>query len=279
MTLNQRIQQFYDQSSPLWLEMWGEHMHHGYYGADGKIRKNNQEAQRDLIEELLRWGEVASPRRILDAGCGVGGSARYLARKYDAEVLGVTLSPVQAERAAVYNEQAGLSRQVAIQARDIYTLSAADGPFDLVYSMESAEHMPDKAALLALFQQVLRPGGQFVMATWCHRSTTARPLTRKEQNQLAKLSRYYHLPPMIDIDRYRELALAAGFTDVRTDDWSRAVAPFWAAVIRSALSVRAVVGLLRAGPGTLRGAWAMRYMQAGFRSGLLEFGVLRAHRP
>lgn len=38
-TLYEQIQQFYDASSGLWEQIWGEHMHHGYYGADGTQKK------------------------------------------------------------------------------------------------------------------------------------------------------------------------------------------------------------------------------------------------
>ncbi|MGB8689203.1 MAG: SAM-dependent methyltransferase, partial [Microcoleus sp.] len=52
-TLYQQIQQFYDASSGLWEQVWGEHMHHGYYGPDGNLKKERRQAQIDLIEELL----------------------------------------------------------------------------------------------------------------------------------------------------------------------------------------------------------------------------------
>ncbi|MCB0617016.1 MAG: hypothetical protein KDC75_27045, partial [Phaeodactylibacter sp.] len=69
-TLNQRIQHFYDRSTALWLDTWGEHMHHGYYGEDGSEVKDHAQAQADLALELLRWGGMDKARRILDAGCG-----------------------------------------------------------------------------------------------------------------------------------------------------------------------------------------------------------------
>jgi tocopherol O-methyltransferase len=71
-TLYQQIQQFYDASSGLWEQIWGEHMHHGYYGADGSEKKDRRQAQIDLIEELLTWAEVQGASNILDVGCGVG---------------------------------------------------------------------------------------------------------------------------------------------------------------------------------------------------------------
>ncbi|MEM9980011.1 MAG: class I SAM-dependent methyltransferase, partial [Cyanobacteria bacterium P01_D01_bin.2] len=103
----ERIQVFYDESSRLWEQVWGEHMHHGYYGPDGRTdgrTDSPQEAQRILIEKILEWGSVPAsesvPQSILDVGCGIGGSTLYLAGKYRAQATGITLSPVQAARAA-----------------------------------------------------------------------------------------------------------------------------------------------------------------------------------
>jgi tocopherol O-methyltransferase len=43
--------------------------------------------------------ENERPRSIVDVGCGIGGSSRYLCKKYDAvNVKGITLSPFQAQR-------------------------------------------------------------------------------------------------------------------------------------------------------------------------------------
>ena len=60
-TIYQEIQQFYDASSPLWEEIWGEHMHHGFYGVDGKDEKDRKQAKIDLIEEILNWSGVQRP--------------------------------------------------------------------------------------------------------------------------------------------------------------------------------------------------------------------------
>ena len=52
------------------------------------------------------------PKKIVDVGCGIGGSSRYLARKYGAEVVGITLSPKQARRATEISASVGLSNKV-----------------------------------------------------------------------------------------------------------------------------------------------------------------------
>ncbi len=278
MELNTRIKDFYDQSTRLWLNTWGEQMHHGYYGADGSAVVDHRQAQLDMIEALLEWG--LAPKtvdRFLDAGCGVGGSSRYLALKFEgAEGLGCTLSPVQAEEGRAYNDQAGLASRLEIRAQDVYTLDpSVDGTFDFIWSMESAEHMADKEGLFRLFNRLLKPGGRLLMATWCHRSEPPR-LTTDDRRTLHKICELYHLPPMVSVPELAEAARRAGLDKVRTDDWSRAVYPFWGAVIQSGLDPRNWPGLLRSGMGTIRGAWAMRYMKRGFDTGAIAYGVLSA---
>lgn len=280
--LNQRIRDFYDSSTPLWLDTWGEQMHHGYYGPDGKRAVDHQQAQLDMIEALLEWSlapptgsrEVTS---FLDAGCGVGGSSRYLAQRYpDAKGLGLTLSPVQAERGRRYNQSAGLDDRLDIQARDVFRLdSATDGPFDLIWSMESAEHMGDKEGMFRLFRSLLKPGGTLCMATWCKRPEPP-DLSIQDQYSLKRICELYHLPPLVSIRELADAARAAGFNNLDTDDWSASVEPFWNAVIKSGLDPRNWPGLIRSGTGTIKGAWAMRYMRKGFATGAIRYAALRA---
>jgi len=99
--LEKEIKDFYDASSSLWENIWGEHMHHGYYGRNGRNKVPRRQAQIDIIEELLYWGNLHNPetppQNILDVGCGIGGSTLYLAQKFNATAPGVTLSPEQAK--------------------------------------------------------------------------------------------------------------------------------------------------------------------------------------
>ena len=279
--LNERIRDFYDQSTPLWLSTWGEQMHHGYYGPDGHRKVDHRQAQLDMIDALLEWGlaPTAGVERFLDAGCGVGGSSRYLAGRYPAaEGLGVTLSPVQAHRGNGYNRQAGVSDRVNLIAKDVFALTPANaGHFDLVWSMESAEHMADKEQLFTLFRSLLQPGGRLLMATWCHRDEPPY-LSPQEQHVLQQICKLYHLPPLVSVSELHAAAEAAGLQHVRSDDWSAAVEPFWGAVIRSGLDPRNWPGLVRAGMGTIKGAWAMKYMRQGFATGAIRYAVLSASR-
>ena len=169
--LYKQIQEFYDASSSIWEQIWGEHMHHGYYGVDGKQVKERRQAQIDLIEELLKWADVHSAKNILDVGCGIGGSSLYLAEKFGANATGITLSPVQAARAMERSLAMNLSQKARFMVANAQEMHFEDNSFDLVWSLESGEHMPDKTKFLQECYRVLKPGGTLIMVTWCHRNT------------------------------------------------------------------------------------------------------------
>ena len=170
-----------------------------------------------------------------------------------------------------------------------------DASVDLTWSLESGEHMPNKAQFVSELARVTAPGGRVIVATWCHRDLEDGEvdLKPKEQKLLAvseerkmeeawmetrgwlkglsvlralahpflfspplsppqRINKAYYLPPWCSGADYEALFKAAGLTDIRRDDWSASVAPFWGAVIRSALSVRGVRGLLGAGWKTIK---------------------------
>ncbi|HIK44173.1 MAG TPA: methyltransferase domain-containing protein [Leptolyngbyaceae cyanobacterium M65_K2018_010] len=282
--LSDQIRDFYDASSALWEEIWGEHMHHGYYGPTGTIRKDRRQAQIDLIDECLAWAEVTQASHILDCGCGIGGSALELANRFSARVIGITLSPVQANRATERAQAMGLGGEqppcAHFQVANALHTPFEDQSFDFIWSMESGEHMPDKVGFLQECYRLLKPGGQLLMATWCHRPTDslAGPLTIAEQRQLNWIYQVYGLPYVISLPEYEEIAHSCGFQAIQTADWSQAVAPFWDEVITSALSPAALVGLLKAGVRTMRGALALGAMRQGLYGGLIRYGLLGGRR-
>ncbi len=282
--LYDQIRTFYDDASGLWEQVWGEHMHHGYYGPDGGQRKDRRQAQIDLIDECLTWGHVTQAQRILDCGCGIGGSALVLAQRFNAQVTGITLSPKQAQRATERSVAANLAGDTPpcaqFQVANALQTPFADQTFDLVWSMESGEHMPDKVAFLQECYRVLKPGGKLLMATWCHRPTDSLggPLTTAEHQQLDWIYRVYGLPYVIALPEYEAIAHTCGFQQVTAADWSPAVAPFWDQVIASVFTVEALLGLIKAGPGTIQGALALVPMRQGLQSGLIRYGLLQGVR-
>jgi len=147
-------------------------------------------------------------------------------------------------------------------------------------SMESGEHMPDKQQFMSECMRVLKPGGLFLMATWCHRETEQQlPLSESEQIHLNRLSFNYCLPKWVPPSTYRNIAKQANLQQINEADWTTAILPFWPAVIRSALRPTSILGLLRSGWLTVRGAFTAILMLRGFSRKLLVFYAISARKP
>ena len=276
--LNEGIAAFYDQSTPLWEEIWGDHLHHGYYPNGSAEGVDHQAAQVDMIDRALDWASISNKKNILDVGCGLGGSSRYFARKWgkDVKATGVTLSPVQVARGNRLGEEQGLDEQVNLQVADALNMPFEDGKFDFVYSMESGEHMPDKKKFVGELARVCAPNGRILIVTWCHRNLKENEteLNEDEQKLLKRICDAYYLPAWCSSDDYVKLMKAEGLKDIRTEDWSLEVRPFWRAVIKTALTWRGILGLFKSGPETLRGALVMPLMTKGLKDGTIAFNLL-----
>ena len=116
---------------------------------DGYKKKNFIQAKYDFIDEMMKFGGLSienKPKTILDVGCGIGGTSRYLASKFgsDTKVTGISISPKQIERATKLAQEKKLDN-VEFKVIDALNMSFPDNSFDVVWACESGEHMPDKA--------------------------------------------------------------------------------------------------------------------------------------
>lgn len=120
----------------------------------------------DVVHEriLSVVGSLRSPR-VIDAGCGLGGTIFYLHRKLGGEYHGLTLSPAQrahAEREAARRGVAAAC-QFHLRSYDDDPGSVVAGGADLVVAIESLAHSPDPPRSIANLARALRPGGRLVV--------------------------------------------------------------------------------------------------------------------
>ncbi|XP_020262425.1 probable tocopherol O-methyltransferase, chloroplastic [Asparagus officinalis] len=221
------------------------------------------------------------PKKIVDVGCGLGGSCIYLARKYGADCCGITLSAVQAQRAQALAAAEGLADKVSYQVADALNQPFPDGQFDLVWSMECAEHIPDKTKFVSELERVAAPGATIVITTWCHRDLCPDEvsLNPKEKNLLNKLSSSHYLPNWCSAADYVKSAQSLNLLDIKTDDWSENVMPFWPAVLRSLLTWRGLISFLGSGWKTIRGAPVMPKVIEGYKKNVVKYTIITCRKP
>lgn len=260
---------------------WGEHIHLGHYGSPPQP-KDFLEAKADFVHEMVRWAgldQLPAGTRVLDVGCGIGGSSRILARDYGFSVTGITISPQQVKRAQELTPP-GLDVQFLVE--DALAMTFPDGSFDVVWSIEAGPHMPDKALFARELLRVLKPGGILAVADWNQRDDRQQPLNGWERLVMRQLLDQWSHPAFASIEGFAELLAATGWVagEVITADWTEPTLPSWLDSIWQ--GIRRPQGFLRYGLAgflkSVREVPTLLLMRLAFGVGLCRFGMFRAVR-
>ena len=118
---------------------------------------NATKTQADLIA-------ITDELRVLDAGCGVGGSSRYLAHNYGCRVEAIDLTPQYVEAAAQLNKLCGMHDRITVRQGNVTELPYADRSFDLVWSQNVTMNVEDKRRMFFETFRVLVPDGRFTFS-------------------------------------------------------------------------------------------------------------------
>lgn len=263
---------------------WGEHIHLGWY-AEGQRKapfyggKDFIEAKYDFTEKMLQFSQAEAPATVLDVGCGIGGTSRYLAKRFpDAQVTGITISPEQQRRATALAAERGIPN-AKFELVDALNMKFPDDSFDMVWACESGEHMPDKEKYVQEMARVLKPGGRMVVATWCQRETPPE-FSPKERKTLDYLYGEWTHPYFISIEEYERIMTRTGkLEQIVTADWAKETIPAW----RHSIWVGVwdpwpVIIRPRLWWKIIRDAWCLEVMHRAFTNGLMEYGMFTAQK-
>jgi SAM-dependent methyltransferase len=114
--------------------------------------------------QLAELARITGQDRVLDAGTGIGGTARFLAAAYGCQVAAIDLTPEYCETAAWLNKLTGLDGKITVQPGDVTSLPFPDASFDVVISQHVQMNVADKGRLYAEARRVLVTGGR--LAIW-----------------------------------------------------------------------------------------------------------------
>jgi len=135
------------------------------------------------IEELHLRGRLATMElakrvglnesmRILDIGCGIGGSARTLASEFGCHVTGLDLCEEYCRAAEIINDRVGLSNKIEIRQGNALNMPFDNAIFDTVFIQHVLMNIENKERLLSQIYRVLRPKGRLALNTICAGSIT-----------------------------------------------------------------------------------------------------------
>jgi tocopherol O-methyltransferase len=212
----------YDDLDPFYRELWGEHLHHGFW-MNGV--ETPDDAARRLVELVANKAQIKSGDQVIDIGCGYGAPARLLAQQYAAQVTAITLSPVQ----HAYAQSLGPDRNPLFLLADWLTTNFSAQSYQAAIAIESSEHMPERVEFFRRAFNVLKVGGRLVVCAWLTREDPSSVEIEWLLRPICLESRIAHLPTMAELI---EAAQTAGFTIIESQDCTRSVNRTWGVVLR-----------------------------------------------
>jgi cyclopropane-fatty-acyl-phospholipid synthase len=240
-----------------------------FWGAGAKTL---EEAQEQKLATVARKLALKEGDRVLDVGCGWGAFPIWAASRHGASVVGITLSPPQAERARQRAEEAGVADRVEIRVMDYRDL--AGERFDAIASIGMVEHVG--SAQIDLYARtlagLLEPGGRLLnhgIARLRHTDAEAGPFSER-----------YVFPDAAPLHLSRVLLALerAGFVTHHVEDY----APDYAETLRhwaGRLDDNLDEAVRLAGPERVR-VWRLylRAARKGFESGFTSIYQARCTR-
>jgi tocopherol O-methyltransferase len=279
-----RVRRYYDAATEDYLKYYQANWHHHmHYGFDRDLPRGGNPTEH-MVRYLAGIAGIRKGERLLDAGCGVGGSAIFLAREPGCRSFGITLVEKQARlakgfaRASALKHPGGQAARFAVN--DFHVPAFKSGSFDVVWALESFDHAADKQAWVAAMFRLLKPGGRLVIADGFREAV---PETAAQAREYATFLAGWAVPHLCSPSELEAYGARAGFELLHGEDISADVMPHARAIFRFGLVFIPLRWLLEklklTSPEKLGNAYATYFQYRTFKKGLWSYRAYCFRKP
>ena len=117
---------------------------------------------KDSTVEIANLAQLQPHHNVLDVGCGLGGSARYIAEKYGCNVIGIDLTEQYIDVANKLTDLVKLSDKVSFKQASALDIPFESDNFDVVWTEHTQMNIADKEGFYSEISRVLKPKGRLV---------------------------------------------------------------------------------------------------------------------
>ena len=162
---HEKIIQYYKDTENAYKDSWDLNnslaIHYGYW--DERVKSFPQSLLR-MNEVMIETANIIATDKVLDAGCGVGGSSIFMATAIGCKVTGITLSERQVQQAKNNAAEKGVEHLVEFKVMNYCATDFPDASFDVLWGCESICYADTKEQFIKEAFRLLKPGGRLVVA-------------------------------------------------------------------------------------------------------------------
>lgn len=188
-------------------------LHYGYW--DEAKPYDQHQALLNKNQVLYETAGLQPGDKVLDAGCGIGGSSIWMAKQHGNHVTGITISARQADYAREHARRHGVAGLVNFEVADFCATPFDDASFDAVWALESSCHALNKGDFLREAWRVLRPGGRLVV---CDGFLLQRQFNEQQWQAVVTCLNGWAVPNLCSRDEFTRLLQQQGFESIQCHD-------------------------------------------------------------
>lgn len=188
-------------------------LHYGYW--DEAKPYDQHQALLNKNQVLYEKAGIQASDKVLDAGCGIGGSTIWMAKQHGNRVTGITISAKQADYARQHAKRHGVAELVDFEVADFCATPFPDASFDVVWALESSCHALKKGDFLREAWRVLKPGGRIVV---CDGFVLQRQFNEQQWQAVVTCLNGWAVPNLCARDEFTDLLEQQGFQTIVCHD-------------------------------------------------------------
>ncbi len=214
---NKEIADYYDQTVPHYRTLWDlDHSHAIHYGIREPGIRTFRQSLQNTNRVLAEKAGITETDYVLDAGCGVGGSAIYLAKKFNCRVKGITISEKQIKQANENKVKYGTGDLLSFEIRDYCNTGYDNNSFSVVWALESTGTASDKSAFIKESCRILKPGGRLVLADYFKTGNLDTDNNKIMKNWLNN----WAISDLDTVEDFDNKLMEAGYKNIITEDYT-----------------------------------------------------------